>query len=974
MPSIKLIMCLIIGIYTLNISSFNINFFEQRTKLYYVNAQNNQNGDIYFEFWGEDNAMRYYIGKNYCTEENINIYGNEIYSIDANNNWNYHESIIINYNDDVNILSMNSQNFDYINLKYISVSSKATTSLIGSHSGDPSYRSCIIKLQNGNYLSSIILHGTLSHKIYITIFNITSNNINNFEKIEKIDGKRVGYMNSTSCFQTESTYIQCSFSNVLPSEYFTVGIYDLNLDEKETVHFGYLKDYTFTKIFYIKGEIGAYIFFDKDDYFVPKLFIRELNDAKNDLVDLFSSVEYIVLNNDGKYTLNYGLFSSDAIKINDKEFVVILTISNSFDLLICLCEFNNDYTGIRIRYYYLDLSTIDIKITVNLRAFIFKNNFGLIFYDSTSEYPGYIFFNYPSIISENKVDCKTIKINILEDSSSSSFYFPEHIKLTNNIYNGQIKIKIIDFSSPNSSGVILKSSNSELSSGNIINYEDQLIFEPSITGAIPGEYFLEFSIYIEEIESSTELYGEYQDDDFESIVSFSNSIFNLNYVVKCHEKCSSCKKLGDDTNYFCVKCINSFSYNINDGETCNDICNNYIYIDENGIIYCIENCNEGKFIYIKNEDEKYCLTSCEYNNNNLYKDENENICYNDCSEAANRHIYLYVDQCKDHCPENYTHNENNVCIFGGVNNTNGITFSIISDNFQSTTFTKNEKSQIQVAETNKINECYINVDSLIDDYMKNRKILEIKELEQCSIIYYCYSTNTNMDSLISINPNLIYIDFNKCKNSLINEKIIEENSQLLIIGKQKLMKDLEYEIYRTNGTKIEDISICENSKLEMSSPINNEEEIQIAISLYDQGYDIFNLTSSFYYDYCLSAYINDSDLTLSIRQNDIIPMNKSVCYDGCFYNGVNLTTKRISCLCDFDYYEKNVSTKEEQIEEVEENFFSYILDMINYKIIICHKLLLNFKNYYNNYGFYTGIGILVIILIFFLDYICFGKN
>ena len=644
---------------------------------------------------------------------------------------------------------------------------------------------------------------------------------------------------------------------------------------------------------------------------------------------------------------------------------------------------------------------------MNLRAFNFKNNFGLIFYDSTSEYPGYLFFNYPSIISENKVDCRTIKINILEDSSSNSFYFHEHLKLTNNIYQGLIKIKIIDFSSFISSGVIIKSSNSELSSGNIINYDDQLIFEPSITGAIPGEYFLEFSLFVEEVESSTEIYGEYQENDFESIISFSHYSFNLIYVVKCHEKCSSCNQLGDATNYFCVKCMSSFPYNSGNGETCQDICNDYIYIDENGIIYCIENCNEGKFIYRKNQDEKYCLPSCEYNNKELYIDENANICYNDCSEATNGNIYLYLAQCKAHCPENYTHNENNVCIFVGVNNIKGITFSVITDNFRSTTIIKNEKSEIQISETSKsrndiilpsyetnessneliittdnlirnsddkLNECYINIDSLIDNYTKINKPLEIKELEQCSIIYYCYSTNINMDSLISINPNLIYIDFNKCKNSLIKEKIIEENSQLLIIGKQKLMSDLEYEIYRTNGTKIEDVSICENSKLEMSTPINNEEEIQIAISLYEQGYDIFNLTSSFYYDYCLSAYINDSDLTLSIRQNDIMPMNKSVCLDGCFYNGVNLTTKRISCLCDFDYYEKNISSKEKQIEEVEENFFSYILDMINYKIIICHKLLLNFKNYFNNYGFYTGIGILAIILIFSSIYICLGKN
>ena len=55
--------------------------------------------------------------------------------------------------------------------------------------------------------------------------------------------------------------------------------------------------------------------------------------------------------------------------------------------------------------------------------------------------------------------------------------------------------------------------------------------------------------------------------------------------------------------------------------------------------------------------------------------------------------------------------------------------------------------------------------------------------------------------------------------------------------------------------------------------------------------------------------LNNSDLTLSIRQNDIMKDSKSVCLEGCIYNGVNLTTKRISCLCDLDYIEKKLYNK-----------------------------------------------------------------
>ena len=52
---------LVFACYTLDLSSFNINFFKKESKLYYVNAFNNDIGDIYFKFWGETNKKRYFI-------------------------------------------------------------------------------------------------------------------------------------------------------------------------------------------------------------------------------------------------------------------------------------------------------------------------------------------------------------------------------------------------------------------------------------------------------------------------------------------------------------------------------------------------------------------------------------------------------------------------------------------------------------------------------------------------------------------------------------------------------------------------------------------------------------------------------------------------------------------------------------------------------------------------------------------------
>ena len=95
MFSLQILIYLIISIYSVDISSFHVEYFKQNTKLYYVNAMNNVKGNIYFEFWGENDKTRYFIGKNYLTEDDIIFNNNEkIYSIQSSSIDTFHESIL----------------------------------------------------------------------------------------------------------------------------------------------------------------------------------------------------------------------------------------------------------------------------------------------------------------------------------------------------------------------------------------------------------------------------------------------------------------------------------------------------------------------------------------------------------------------------------------------------------------------------------------------------------------------------------------------------------------------------------------------------------------------------------------------------------------------------------------------------------------------------------------------------------------
>ena len=63
-----------------------------------------------------------------------------------------------------------------------------------------------------------------------------------------------------------------------------------------------------------------------------------------------------------------------------------------------------------------------------------------------------------------------------------------------------------------------------------------------------------------------------------------------------------------------------------------------------------------------------------------------------------------------------------------------------------------------------------------------------------------------------------------------------------------------------------------------------------------------------------------------MRQQEIYP-NISLREDSCSYNGFDLENKRVNCICNSNSEKNNIIDKYK--EEAEQNFFIYIVDMIN---------------------------------------------
>ena len=162
-------------------SLLKINFFVNNNNLSYVNAINNDKGNVYIEYWGQ-NIILYLIGLNGTTGEELYFGDSKLKKININSNSIYHESIIIEYNNNEYILSINYKTFDFININTGEFNSKPTKNILYEDQGKPAYRNGIIKLNNNNYLftMNLFVYGRFynSNELLINTFSFSPYNIN----------------------------------------------------------------------------------------------------------------------------------------------------------------------------------------------------------------------------------------------------------------------------------------------------------------------------------------------------------------------------------------------------------------------------------------------------------------------------------------------------------------------------------------------------------------------------------------------------------------------------------------------------------------------------------------------------------------------------------------------------------------------------------------------------------------------------
>ncbi len=479
---------------------------------------------------------------------------------------------------------------------------------------------------------------------------------------------------------------------------------------------------------------------------------------------------------------------------------------------------------------------------------------------------------------------------------------------------------------------------------------------------------------------------------------------------KCYDKCKNCsnKQTNEDN---CISCIDN-NYFIENTTNCiseNEKLN-YTFFNKSTekFEYCYSNCT----CKMKGNEINHSCIECLYDYYNL--EDNNNNCYNkseilenyffDKSENIFRKCYRLCKKCNSNGDS-----KNNIC-------TDCIKYSSFIDNNISYQLNDIYKEDTQNyfflnKKNNIFLECYNNCkyDNENDTYNNcsicnnNYFFLTGNTFNKCENIFDLKINNINLNNLaplynedfksyynlkkVSINndSNIIYyspllinvydyynfplIFLEKCqielseKNQKLSELIIALNiSQNNIMNYTFHLLGKEKEIYLNNNcVYIKQFPINKTNNTNLLSKILNAKNLNDMISTIN-SYDIYNSSSQFYINPCISFIIDDKEIDLIERQNMFLN-ELNLCPENCSLESFNLINKIIRCKCIYNLNNTNI--------ERERISFKKEVEIFGIKIFTCYQIFYSFPNFNTEIYFHYFNFILLILILFFFCYFWF---
>ena len=705
---------------------------------------------------------------------------------------------------------------------------------------------------------------------------------------------------------------------------YNLNFYNEYLQPKEIGHEMYMHltnlfeidtEYIYFKAIYLKKKYVmfsyiSYNFLLFDLYKINLQYGGEMVYPENDENNKIQLPSYIFSNE----------FLSDFIKINDIKLVFICTYYNfqkeivsrnlmqfMSQIAVFIIEINPDYSDYMINKGSSNFFNLgNIAATMHFSAFNY-NGFLLFtstamsqedifnFDDETNYFSMLMIFGYP-----NGTDC-TIDISALFENSEEEDINPyiffeflfENYTIENNIigYEPVEMIKLVSI--PEEIIVIERQNNEEIHQlkNNSFMYPDAIYEVKQNENLLKTSkyYYIDYQYMAQEGFNKRRL--NYEEPKF--YYGRTNRVkFKL-----CHDFCETCYLLStSDGEQKCISCLSEYQYD-------------YFYFtqknSENQLLNCVP---KDYFYYLGN------LTPCDEGNTKHYTNttNNKSICFSEeypCppsypnyNETSKECFYCDFERFKNgECSaDNLTMEVCTQCTYE--------CFKIGGCNFNDFNNTKDD-----FYDRIKDGGYLSNYDGGADLKIKNGD-------------GYAFQITTLGNELNNLKENkqrnFSIIDFKDCADLLRSQNNLESDEDLVILKYENdnqvsngNEKSIQYEVYLPNSDTKLDLSVCNNTKINIYIPVELDKKTQkLYDSLKEQGYNLFDKNDKFYTDICTPYKSeNGTDILLSDRFNEIFLKNELGCQANCEYSDYLPGSEYLKCECNVVNEEKIETNEQEKL-------------------------------------------------------------
>ena len=363
----------------------------------------------------------------------------------------------------------------------------------------------------------------------------------------------------------------------------------------------------------------------------------------------------------------------------------------------------------------------------------------------------------------------------------------------------------------------------------------------------------------------TSRYSQYLDcmkDDDPKLKNFYKDVIYGEYRP-CYKLCETCFIGGNETDNNCFHCKEG--YMLRPG-----------YNPRNNCVVFSE------FYYLSAYDQYKALEVFQCPEEAKYRIKEKNYCTYDCKFDED-YKYLYNGNCVKNCPDNMEIKDN-ICIEERDECT------LIKDDIY---LKKEENFEV----VNTLAKTYIS------EFNYTNKHISLYTNNEYFIILY-----KNLTCLNEVPLEMPKIDFKKCYDMVKSEYDIKEDLLISVVSQKGKNSNLTFFKFfdPISGIELEYKDICKEIEITLKENVTyllqneNNTNLELQLSLLEQGIDIFDINNPFYKDICFDFDNPEKrDIPLSIRIEMAFP-NISLCSSDCRTNGIKFPEKVASCDCSLE--------------------------------------------------------------------------